>query len=41
MVKQPKIVTFEDKRFYISRYQIMPWGYFEYEYGDEFPPFKQ
>ena len=43
MVKQPKIAvnTFDDKACYINNYESIPWGYSEYEQGDEFLPIKQ
>ena len=32
--------TFDVKRCYINKYESVPWGYSEYEYGDEFSPIK-
>ena len=42
MVKQPKIAlnTSVDKRCYFNKFESVPWGYSEYEYGDQFLPMK-
>ena len=42
MVKQSKLAlnTFDDKRFYVERYQSVPWGTSENGNEDEFIPMK-
>ena len=37
MVKQPMIALyrFDDKGYYIIRYERVPWGFSENEYGDK------